>query len=102
MRGGIYGAIIGVLLLVLYVFIFIPFIIPSINSMFLDWMNNNQQMFTQNWCTVHYVINQSTGEIMNYTDCQTMDFRPMILFIWQFAMYFGIPVAMILISLKLK
>ena len=102
MRGGIYGAIIGVLLIILYVFIFIPYVIPAINSMFLDWINNNGSMFQQQWCTVHYVFNQTTNQYDNYTDCQTMDFRPMILFIWQFAMYFGIPVALILISLKLK
>jgi len=101
-KGGIYGAIIGVLLLVLYVFIFIPFIIPSLNSMFLDWINSNPSMFQQQWCTTHYVFNQTTNQFENYTDCQSMDFRPMILFIWQFVMYFAIPVAMILISLKLK
>jgi hypothetical protein len=101
-RGGIYGVIIGVLLLILYIFIFIPFIIPSLNSMFLDWLNSNPNMFNQSWCTTHYVFNATTNTFYNYTDCQGMDFRPLILFIWQFTMYFATPVSLILISLKLR
>ena len=31
-----------------------------------------------------------------------MDLRPTLLFIWQFVMYFGIPVALALITFKVK
>ena len=95
------GAITGLLMLILYVFIFIPFILQELNSMFIDWINSsNQSMFQQQWCETHYVINQSTGEIDNYTDCKTIDFRPMLIFLWEFAVYFGVPLTLIIYSVK--
>lgn len=102
MKASVYGVVIGLLLVILYVFIFIPYVIPALNSMFIDWINGNANMFTQNYCTIHYVFNQTTNTFSNYTDCHVMDLRPTFLFIWQFTLYFAIPVVLILITIKIR
>jgi len=96
------NVIIGLLLLIVYIMVFIPFILPTLNSMLLDWINNNPQMFSPSWCSTHYVYNATSNTFYNYTDCRTMDLRPAFLFIWQFAMYFAIPVSLVLIALKTR
>jgi hypothetical protein len=96
------GVIVGLLLLIVYIMIFIPFILPTINSLFMDWVNSNPSMFTHEWCTIHYVLNQSTNTFYNYTDCSAMDLRPTLIFVWQMIMYFILPITLALISFKLK
>ena len=96
------GVIIGLLLLIVYIMIFIPFLLPVLNSMFLDWINNNPDMFSPSWCATHYVYNSTSNTFYNYTDCKAMDLRPAFLFLWQFTMYFAIPISLVLISLKVK
>jgi hypothetical protein len=94
--------LIGILLLIIYIMIFIPYILPSINGMFMDWINNNPTMFQQQWCSIHEVFNETSNSFYNYTDCKTMDLRPPIVFIWEITIYFIIPTSLVLITMKSK
>jgi len=96
------NVIIGLLLLIVYIMVFIPFILPQLNSMFLDWINAKPEMFSPSWCATHYVYNATTNQFYNYTDCSAMDLRPAVIFVWQFIIYFAIPISLALISLKAK
>lgn len=96
------GIIYGILMLIFYIAVFIPFILPVLLTMFADWVNNSGNMFVQSFCVARQVLNQSTGRIDLVTECSTFDFRPLVIFLFDFTVYFVVPVALVLYSFLRK
>ena len=96
------GLVYGILALVFYIAVFIPFILPQLIVMFNDWLVNSGDMFTQRLCVTRQLLNQSTGQVDLVTECTTYDFRPIVIFLFQFTVYFAVPVALVLYSLTRK
>jgi len=96
------GIIYGILLLIFYIAVFIPFILPQLITMFNDWITNSGNMFVQQLCVTRQVLNQTTNQIDLITECTTYDFRPIVIFLFQFTVYFVIPVALIIYSFVKK
>lgn len=87
--------VVGILLLILYVAVFIPLILPHLVQMFMDWVNNSGSMFIQEYCVLRQVYNSSTNTFDTIRECTQYDFRPLIVFLFQIAVYFGIPIILI-------
>lgn len=96
------GIIYGILMLIFYIAVFIPFILPHLIVMFNDWINNSGDMFVQRLCATRQVLNQSTNRIDLITECVTYDFRPIVVFLFEFTVYFVVPIALILYSFTRK
>jgi hypothetical protein len=91
--------IIGILVVILYIAVFIPFLLPVLMGMFTDWVNNSADMFKRDFCVVRHILNQTSGLYDTITECSQWDFRPLIVFLFQFIMYFVVPAVMIFYSL---
>jgi hypothetical protein len=87
--------IVGILVLILYIGVFIPLILPHITILFIDWVNNSGDMFVQQFCVVRQVYNQSTNQFDSIAECTQYDFRPLIVFVFQLAIYFAIPLILL-------
>ena len=87
--------IVSILALILYIAIFIPLILPQLNSMFLDWVNNSGSMFYQQYCVQRQVLNTTSNQFDTIVECTTYDFRPLVVFIYQLCVYFAIPLLLI-------
>lgn len=96
------GIIYGILMLIFYIAVFIPFILPVLVSMFNDWVNNSSDMFVQRFCVIRQLLNQSANRVESVAECSTYDFRPLIIFLFQFTVYFIVPVALVLYSFMRK
>jgi len=92
--------IVNILLLILYIAVFIPLILPHIVNMFIDWVNNSQNMFIQSFCVVRQVYNKSTDSFDTITECTQYDFRPLLVFMFQLAVYFAIPILLLFRTFK--
>jgi len=85
--------IVALLVLVLYIAVFIPLILPHLTRMFIDWVNNSADMFIQQYCTQRQVLVNNTFHTI--TECTQFDFRPVIVFLYQLAVYFALPLLLI-------
>jgi hypothetical protein len=85
--------IVSIIALIIYIALFIPLILPSINRMFMDWVNNSGDMFIQQYCTQRQVLVNNTYNTV--TECTQFDFRPLIVFLFQLCVYFAIPLLLI-------
>jgi hypothetical protein len=52
------GIILGLVVMIFYIAVFIPFLLPSLVTMFNDWINNSGDMFNQRLCVVREYITQ--------------------------------------------
>jgi hypothetical protein len=86
--------IVSLITLILYIAVFIPLILPHLNAMFLDWINNSGSMFIQQYCTQRQVLVNNTYNTV--TECTQFDFRPLIVFLYQLTVYFALPLLLIL------
>jgi 4-amino-4-deoxy-L-arabinose transferase-like glycosyltransferase len=89
------NVIVGLIMLILYIALFIPLILPHLNLMFIDWVNNSGDMFIQQYCTQRQVLNTTSNSFDTIVECTQYDFRPMIVFIYQLLVYFAIPLLLI-------
>jgi hypothetical protein len=85
--------IVSILLLILYIAVFIPLILPQLTQMFIDWVNNSRDMFVQQYCVQRQVLVNNTYNTI--TECTQFDFRPLIIFMYQLAVYFALPLLLI-------
>jgi len=88
--------IIGLIVLILYIAVFIPLILPSLTTMFIDWVNNSGDMFKQNYCVQRQVLNTTSNTFDTIVECTQYDFRPLIVFLFQLSIYFILPILLIL------
>ena len=86
--------ILALIALILYVALFIPLILPTLNRMFIDWVNNSADMFKQQYCVQRQVLVNNT--FVTTTECSQFDFRPLIVFLYQLTVYFALPLLLIL------
>jgi len=96
------GIILGLIVLIFYIAVFIPFVLPTLVTMFNDWVNNSGDMFKRDFCVVRHVINTTSGQYDTITECSQFDFRPLIVFLFQLTVYFVVPVGLILYSVFKK
>jgi hypothetical protein len=89
------GVIVVLVSLILYLAIFIPLILPLVNAMFMDWVNNSGDMFKQEYCVQRQVLNTTSNTFDTIVECTTYDFRPLVVFIYQLLVYFAIPLLLI-------
>ena len=89
------NVIVGVIMLILYVALFIPLILPAINRMFIDWVNNSADMFIQQYCVQRQILNTTSNSFDTVVECTTYDFRPLVVFLFQLCVYFAIPLLLI-------
>jgi hypothetical protein len=87
--------IVGLILLILYIAVFIPLILPTLNSMFIDWVNNSATMFIQQYCVQRQVLNTTSNSFDTIVECTQYDFRPIVVFIYQLAVYFALPLILL-------
>jgi hypothetical protein len=85
--------IVSILVLILYIAVFIPLILPSLTQMFIDWVNNSRDMFVQQYCVQRQVLVNNTYNTV--VECTQFDFRPLIIFLYQLAVYFALPLLLI-------
>lgn len=90
------GIIYGILMLIFYIGVFIPFILPPLLTMFNDWLNSSGDMFVREYCITRQVLNQSTNRVDVLTECSRFDFRPIIVFLFEFTVYFVVPISLVL------
>ena len=101
--------LVSIFALIIYIAIFIPLILPALNSMFIDWVNNSGDMFIQNYCVMRQQFNTTpvetmidntttttyTTTIISQAECTRYDFRPIVVFLFQLAVYFAIPLLLL-------
>jgi hypothetical protein len=87
--------IVSLITLILYIAVFIPLILPHLNAMFLDWVNNSREMFIQQYCVQRQVLNTTSNTYDTIVECTQFDFRPLIVFLYQLAVYFVLPLLLI-------
>jgi hypothetical protein len=90
--------IIALITLILYIAVFIPLILPAINKMFIDWVNNSRDMFIQQYCVQRQVLVNDTFNTI--VECTQFDFRPTIVFLYQLAVYFVLPLTLVLTAVR--
>jgi len=90
--------IVALLLIIFYIALFIPLILPYMNKMFIDWVNNSQNMFVQSYCVQRQVLVNNT--FVTTTECTQYDFRPLIVFLYQLTVYFALPLTLILTVIR--
>jgi hypothetical protein len=86
--------ILALIALILYVALFIPLILPTLNRMFIDWVNNSADMFVQQYCVQRQVLVNNTYNTI--TECTQFDFRPLVVFLYQLTVYFALPLMLVL------
>ena len=89
------NVIVGVIMLILYVALFIPLILPTLNRMFIDWVNNSADMFIQQYCVQRQILNTTSNTFDTIVECTQYDFRPLVVFLFQLCVYFAIPLLLI-------
>ena len=94
------SVIVNILLLILYIAVFVPLILPQLNTLFMDWVNNSGAMFIQEYCVLRQVYNSSTNTFDTIRECTQYDFRPLIVFIFQLTVYFEIPILLLFKTFK--
>jgi hypothetical protein len=85
--------ILSLIILVLYIGIFIPLVLPVLLSMFIDFVNNSN-MFNIEYCATRIVKNE-TGDYTQIVECTQEDLSPLVIFLFQLVVYFGIPLIII-------
>jgi glucan phosphoethanolaminetransferase (alkaline phosphatase superfamily) len=90
--------IVALILIIFYIALFIPLILPHLNQMFIDWINNSGNMFIQQYCTQRQVLVNNT--FVTTTECTQFDFRPLIVFLYQLTVYFVLPLVLILTVIR--
>jgi len=90
--------IVALILIIFYIALFIPLILPHLNQMFIDWINNSGNMFIQQYCTQRQVLVNNTYNTI--TECSQFDFRPLIVFLYQLTVYFVLPLVLILTAVR--
>jgi hypothetical protein len=85
--------ILSLIILVLYIGIFIPLVLPVLLSMFIDFVNNSN-MFNIEYCATRIVKNE-TGDYTQIVECTQQDLSPLVIFLFQLVVYFGIPLIII-------
>jgi len=96
------GIILGLIVMIFYIAVFIPFILPSLFTMFNDWVNNSGNMFIQDVCIQRQLLNTTTNQVDILTECSQHDFRPLIIFLFQLVVYFVIPTSLIIYAVFKK
>jgi len=86
--------IVSLFALILYIAVFIPLILPFLNQLFIDWVNNSATMFIQQYCVQRQVLVNNTYNTI--TECTQFDFRPLIIFLYQLTVYFALPLLLII------
>ena len=94
--------IVGLITLILYIAVFIPLILPALNTMFIDWVNNSREMFIQQYCVQRQILNTTSNSFDTVVECTQYDFRPLIVFLYQLAVYFILPLMLIFSLVKRK
>jgi hypothetical protein len=89
------NVIVSLIMLILYIALFIPLVLPHLNSMFIDWVNNSTEMFIQQYCVQRQVLNTTSNQFDTIIECTQYDFRPLVVFIYQILVYFAIPLLLI-------
>jgi hypothetical protein len=87
--------IVSLIALILYIAVFIPLILPAINRMFIDWVNNSGDMFIQQYCVQRQVLNTTSNTYDTIVECTQYDFRPLVVFLFQLSVYFAVPLLLI-------
>jgi hypothetical protein len=90
--------ILSLIALILYIAVFIPLILPAITAMFIDWVNNSADMFKQQYCVQRQVLVNNTYHTV--VECTQFDFRPLVVFLYQLAVYFALPLLLIFSMFK--
>jgi len=118
----------GIVVLILYLAVFIPVILPSIVTLFIDWISNSGEMFVQEYCVIRQhltttpvthtytttytttlpppiekptvttrveTVTATMTTIVTQPECTQYDFRPLLIFLFQLAIYFGIPIILL-------
>jgi hypothetical protein len=88
--------ILALITLIIYIAVFIPLILPALNSMFIDWVNNSATMFIQQYCVQRQVLNTTSNTYDTIVECTQYDFRPLVVFLYQLTVYFALPLLLIL------
>jgi hypothetical protein len=85
--------LLSLIVLVIYIAIFIPIVLPHLMSMFIDFVNNSN-MFNIEYCATRIVKNE-TGDYTQIVECTQQDLSPLVIFLFQLVVYFGIPLIII-------
>jgi hypothetical protein len=85
--------LLSLIVLVIYIAIFIPIVLPHLMSMFIDFVNNSN-MFNIEYCATRIVKNE-TGDYTQIVECTQQDLSPLVIFLFQLIVYFGIPLVII-------
>jgi hypothetical protein len=94
--------VMGLLVLILYIGVFIPLILPHLNVLFIDWVNNSGDMFKQQYCVQRQILNTTSNSFDTVVECTQYDFRPIVVFLYQLAVYFILPLMLIFSLVKRK
>jgi hypothetical protein len=81
--------LLSLIVLVIYIAIFIPLVLPVLLSMFIDFVNNSE-LFNIEYCATRIVKNE-TGDYTQIVECTQQDLSPLVIFLFQLVVYFGIP-----------
>jgi hypothetical protein len=87
--------ILALITLILYIAIFIPLILPHLNTLFIDWVNNSRDMFIQQYCVQRQVLNTTSNQFDTVVECTQYDFRPIVVFLYQLSVYFVLPLLLL-------
>jgi hypothetical protein len=87
--------IVSILALIIYIAVFIPLILPALNSIFIDWVNNSGDMFKQQYCVQRQILNTTSNTFDTVVECTQYDFRPIVVFLYQLCVYFAIPLLLL-------
>jgi hypothetical protein len=85
--------LLSLIVLVIYIAIFIPIVLPHLMSMFIDFVNNSN-MFNIEYCATR-VIRDESGNYTQILECTQEDLSPLVIFLFQLVVYFGIPLIII-------
>jgi len=91
-RRTVRNIVIVLIFLAFYFFIILPYLIPTIESWFNAFMEKSGSMFVFNTTKIEYVYNATTGNIESVKTIQTVDYRPIMTFIFYIIVYFVIPI----------
>lgn len=86
----------GIIGLVLYVLVAIPVAVNFLMPIVIDWINNSADLLVINQTSVRYVFNDTTKSFDAVAAYSVIDLRPTLIFIIQLAVYFLMPLFIIL------